>query len=137
MRKILIALTLMFVALPSWAQTQLDFDRCQAKDPDTVIIGCTALIQKGGGTHSGVYHKRALAYLESKLYNEAIADFTKTIALDPKDHSYYVLRGYAYEKKGQSVQAIADYRAAIKLNPKNSSPAKAAQARLNILNATP
>ncbi len=136
MRKVLVAATLTFFALPSWAQTQRDFDWCQAKDaPDKNIIGCTILIQYGAP--AGVYHKRALAYLESKRYDEAIADFTRTIALDPKDHSYYTLRGYAYEMKGQRDRAIADYRRAVKLNPKESEFAKAAEAKLKALNAKP
>ena len=136
MRKAFVAVTLMFIALPSWAQTQRDFDWCQAKDdPDKNIIGCTILIQKGAPY--GVYHQRALAYLETKRYDEAIADFTRTIALDPKDHSYYTLRGYAYELKGQRDQAIADYRRAVKLNPKGSASAKAAEAKLKALNAKP
>jgi Tfp pilus assembly protein PilF len=137
MRRILTVLALVFFALPSWAQSGLEFNLCGAKDdPNANIIGCTALIKKGA-TDYGVYYKRALAYFTKGLYADAIADFTKVIALDRKDHTYYTLRGYAYEKKGQRVQAIADYRTALKLNPPSSSAAKAAQARLKILNATP
>lgn len=137
MRRIWIVLALVFVALPSWAQSRLDFNLCADKDnPDANIAGCTALIQKGEADY-GIYYKRALAYFDKGRYAEAIADFTKVIALDPKNHSYYSLRGFAYEKKGQRTQAIADYRTSIKLNPPDSSPAKAAQARLKALNATP
>lgn len=137
MRRIWIVLVLAFVALPSWAQSRLDFNLCADKDnPDASIAGCTALIQKGE-TDYNIYYKRALAYFDKGRYAEAIADLTKVIALDPKDHSYYSLRGFAYEKKGQRTQAIADYRTSLKLNPPDSSPAKAAQARLKALNATP
>jgi len=125
------------VALPSWAQSRLDFDLCGAKDdPGANIRGCTALIQKGE-TDYGIYLKRALAYFTKGFYDKAVADFTKVIALDPKDHSYYWLRGFAYEKNGQRTQAIADYRTAIKLNPPGSTAAKGAQARLKALNTTP
>ena len=137
MCRIPIVLVLACVALPSWAQSRLDFDLCDAKDdPDANIRGCTALIQKGE-TDYGIYYMRALAYLNKGLYANAIADFTKVIALDPKEHSYYAARGIAYERKGQRAQAIADYRTAVRLNPPNSSAAKAAQARLKALNATP
>lgn len=137
MRRIWIVLILAFVALPSWAQSRLDFDLCAAKDnSDANIAGCTALIQKGEADY-GIYYKRALAYFDKGRYAEAIADLTKVIALDPKDHSYYSLRGFCYEKKGQRTQAIADYRTSLKLNSPDSPPAKAASARLKALNATP
>jgi tetratricopeptide (TPR) repeat protein len=137
MRRILIVLALMLVAAPAWAQTRLDYDMCNAKlDPDANISGCGALIEKGE-TDYAIYDLRALAYFSKGLYAQAIADFTKVIALDSKNHSYYSLRGFAYEKNGQREQAIADYRLALKLNPRDSSPAKAAQARLKVLGAAP
>jgi Flp pilus assembly protein TadD len=137
MRRILIVSALVLVAAPAWAQTRFDYDMCNAKgDPDSNISGCTALIQKGE-TDYAIYDLRALAYFAKGLYDQAIADFTKVIALDAKNHSYYSLRGFAYEKSGRRDQAIADYRMALKLNPRDSSPAKAAQARLKVLGATP
>lgn len=137
MRRILTALTLVFLVFPAWAQSQLDFDMCKAKgDPDASIGGCTTLIEKGV-TDPPVYKERALAHFAKGQYDQAVADFTVVITRDSKDHSNYALRGWAYEKNGQSTQAIADYRAAIKLNPRNSEIAKAARSRLEGLGVKP
>ena len=54
-------------------------------------------------------------------YDQAIADYTKSIEIDPKHpniHYAYNNRGLAYMHKGQDDQAIADYNFAIELNPK-------------------
>jgi len=63
------------------------------------------------------YLNRGNAYIGKGLYDQAIADETKAIALKPDYALAYFDRGFAYEKKGQRDQAIADYRAALKLNP--------------------
>jgi tetratricopeptide (TPR) repeat protein len=52
----------------------------------------------------------------AKPSRSAIADFDKTIALDPKDASVgaaYFNRGNSYQAKGELDRAIADYDKAI------------------------
>jgi len=51
-----------------------------------------------------------------KYCDQAIADYTKTIEIDPKYAYYY--RGNAYRDKGQYDQAIADYTKTIEIDPK-------------------
>ena len=50
-------------------------------------------------------------------YNSAIADFTETIRLAPKNIYAYFNRGIAKSHLGQHIAAIADWNEAIRLNP--------------------
>ena len=54
--------------------------------------------------------------------DQAIADYTQAIALDPKYAVAYNNRGIAYCDKGDLDQAIADYTQAIALDPKYAVP---------------
>ena len=53
------------------------------------------------------------------LYDEAIADYTRAIELDPKDANAFVNRGNAKYLKRNHDEAIADYTKAIDLDPKS------------------
>jgi len=50
-------------------------------------------------------------------HNQAIADFTKALMINPNDATAYNKRGNAYAAKGQYDQAIADYDKALAINP--------------------
>ena len=63
------------------------------------------------------YNNRATAYAEQHQYQQAIADFTKAISLDPRGALTYRNRGLAYHDLGQLNQAIEDYTVAIRLDP--------------------
>jgi len=49
----------------------------------------------------------------------AIAEFTKAIAVNPKRADYYVRRGLAYRDSAQLTKAIADFTTALPLDPNN------------------
>jgi hypothetical protein len=53
-----------------------------------------------------------------KDYDQAIANFTKAIEMDPKYALAYNERGIAYQGRGDYDRAIADYTKAIELDPK-------------------
>ncbi|MFM8331132.1 MAG: tetratricopeptide repeat protein [Candidatus Methylumidiphilus sp.] len=53
--------------------------------------------------------------------DEAIAEYTKEISLDPKYRSAYFMRGQLYVNKGKYDEAIADYTKAISLIVKPKS----------------
>jgi tetratricopeptide (TPR) repeat protein len=60
------------------------------------------------------YYTRGLTrYLENDV-EEAIADFTQAIRLDPQFAHAYVRRGVAY---GNTPEALADFTEAIRLDP--------------------
>ena len=56
------------------------------------------------------------ACLDKGKYDDAIADYDRAIALDPKDATAYTNRGVAYGRKGRVNRAIADYDKAIALD---------------------
>jgi tetratricopeptide (TPR) repeat protein len=55
--------------------------------------------------------------LKSQAFGRAIADFARTIALNPGDIDAYHNRGSAYLGAGQTDLAIADYDRVIALAP--------------------
>ena len=66
---------------------------------------------------AAVYFKRGNSSLDKKLYDSAIADFTKAIELDPKYYLAYNNRGIAFGRKNDFQAAIADHTRAIELAP--------------------
>jgi len=58
---------------------------------------------------------KGIKALSKGLFDQAVANFTKAIELEPDRYSYYQLRGRAYMGKSQTDQAIADYDKALKL----------------------
>jgi len=62
-----------------------------------------------------VYHYRGEAYRRKGDYDQAIADCTKAIRIDPKYAWAYYSRGLAYKKKGDTNRANADFAEAKKL----------------------
>ena len=66
------------------------------------------------------YNRRGLVYEELEKWDDALADYTKTIELSPKWPIAYNNRGYVYLKQKKYVQAKADFETALKLD--NSLP---------------
>ena len=66
------------------------------------------------------YNNRGIAYSDKGLYDQAIADYTKALELNPKDADAYYNRGLAFRKQGLYDQAIADYTKTLELNPKDA-----------------
>ena len=62
-------------------------------------------------------HDRATLYHhELGRYQEAIADYTRAIELEPDHADFYQERGVAYESAGDDVRAMEDYLTAILLD---------------------
>lgn len=72
--------------------------------------------------------QRALSYLDRgvllatrmRAFERAIADFNRTLELDPKNVPALIARGSTYSDLGQFGRAIADFGRAIDLSPQNS-----------------
>jgi tetratricopeptide (TPR) repeat protein len=83
------------------------------------------------------WERRAFAYRSQKKFKEAIADYTKAIATDPKDPDGYRRRAQAHIMAGDSVKAAEDFKAILKIKPDDVD----AQSRLKALetraNASP
>jgi tetratricopeptide (TPR) repeat protein len=63
------------------------------------------------------YNNRGVAYNDRGNFLQAIADYTKAIAISPEYAEAYYNRGNAYGKQGNVSQAIADYTRAIAISP--------------------
>ena len=71
--------------------------------------------------HAHAYGGRAVAYGKLRRYEEALADCSKAIELDPKLAEAWSNRGLIYRKLGQLDKALADYSKAIDLDPKRAT----------------
>jgi len=60
---------------------------------------------------------RAFLYAVNKHYDQAIADYTEAIRLNPQSALTFDARGFVYAAKEDYDRAIADYNEAIRLNP--------------------
>ena len=96
MRGIWIGLALTLVSGPAWAQTPQQRDWCYSPTAtdDQKIDGCSALIQSGRETPANqavAYLDRGIALDNKGLYDQAIADATRVIALKPDNAVAYNL----------------------------------------------
>ena len=90
-------------------------------DMSTILSVCVLIILAVAGCaemKADSYFNRALTYGKKGQYDQAIADYTKAIEINPGHAMAYYNRGRAYAiGKGQYDQAIADYNKAIEINP--------------------
>ena len=70
------------------------------------------------GQTAAEFHKRGLDRARHCQYDEAIADFTEAIRLDPKDADSHTDRATVYAEIGNHDKAIAGLTEAIRLDPK-------------------
>jgi len=105
-----------------------DSDPCsdavnQGKFRDAVTL-CTKQIEGSADAKiiHDAYRYRGIAYVETGKPDLAIADFNKTLEINPNDDEAYNDRGAAYLEIGKIDFAIADYNKSIQLNPSNSEP---------------
>ncbi|MEK7724537.1 MAG: tetratricopeptide repeat protein [Acidobacteriota bacterium] len=66
------------------------------------------------------YYNRGLAYNFQKKFQQAIADFNKTLQLNPQYWKAYSGRGYAYLMLQNYELAIREFTSAIQLNPNDN-----------------
>jgi tetratricopeptide (TPR) repeat protein len=90
-------------------------------DMSTILSVCVLIILTVAGCaemEANSYFNRALTYGKKGQHDQAIADYTKAIEINPGHAMAYYNRGRAYAiGKGQYDQAIADYTKAIEINP--------------------
>ena len=64
------------------------------------------------------YFNRGLIFASAKKqYDEAIADISKAIQINPEFARAYYSRGLVYDAKGNSQRAVIDYNRAIEIDP--------------------
>jgi tetratricopeptide (TPR) repeat protein len=93
-----------------------DYYELKTKDNPLKIHRRMQLLDRAG-LLSAVYAYRATVHSEAGQRDQAIADCTKAIQLDPKLALPYYNRGAIHSGSGQLAEAIPDYTQAIQLNP--------------------
>jgi tetratricopeptide (TPR) repeat protein len=86
-------------------------DQCIARLDEVLEPGTHALHR------SVLIFNRAQVYGGLRRYDEALADYTTVIALDPNYPEYHFDRGVAFRNTGRLAEALADYDEAIRLSP--------------------
>jgi tetratricopeptide (TPR) repeat protein len=117
-----VSLTIMFdLFLTTGARSEEDMCIINGGiDQNLIIQGCTKIIQSGkvkGSDLGYAYALRARAARLKGAPDDAIADATKSIELDPTYGLPYYVRAQAYSNKGEYDQAIKDYNVSLKIRP--------------------
>ncbi len=121
-------LTFLVLLAPSLAVSSLAVSSAFARDttwkdcelaeraPDRSITACSKLL-RAGHAKSGAFHNRGMAYEAKGNLDQAIADISAGIQLDPRRAYRWQERGEIYIKQGNFLQAIDDLNEAIRLDP--------------------
>jgi tetratricopeptide (TPR) repeat protein len=120
-----IALTLIalaFIGLPAHAADQQDFNTCRAaNDVAVTISSCTRVIDDMSlrpEVRAEAYMNRGEANDSTGQKEDAIADYTDVIRLQPDATRAYFGRGQIYQSRGDHDLAIADFSEFVRLDPK-------------------
>ena len=138
----LAALALVAVTMPAPAQSLRDL-KCTG-NPDVPwaeqIAGCTQAIGSGRFSGTGLaklLNNRGVAYLNTRDFDRAIADYDRAISLAPNAAAPLNGRGVAYMAKNDFDHALADLDQAIRLARTTFSPSTAAAFSTPIIGIRP
>ncbi|MGO8756791.1 MAG: tetratricopeptide repeat protein [Terracidiphilus sp.] len=108
-----------------YCQTQADlWSQCSSNDADTVIAGCTVLIQSGqlkGTELAMAFSNQGYGYFQKAQYDQALQDYNQALRIDPKFELAWENRAALYLQKGQYDQAIQDVSQVLLLDPNASN----------------
>lgn len=93
---------------------------CQdAKNPELKAEACTRFLKRGPhpGDLAAVYVERGIAYGMQQKYDPALADFNRSIELDPKSPLGYYNRALLYGRTAKYEKSIADCTKTLELDP--------------------
>lgn len=114
-------LTVLGVILSATIATADDRSLCDSQDasPDARITACSSRILNGvtGKDLAISLRNRGFGYASKNDYDRAIADYDRSIEIDPTSPRTFDLRGNAYRDRHDADHAIADFDQAIKLDP--------------------
>jgi tetratricopeptide (TPR) repeat protein len=108
-------------ATTGYAKSDLCRQYVDNKEYDRAIEECSRMMTVSSYAADEAYNNRGIAYAGKKQYDEAVADYSRAIGLDPVFDKAYTNRGNAYWHLGQFEKSFADYQTAIKLNPDDSN----------------
>jgi tetratricopeptide (TPR) repeat protein len=84
-----------------------------------VVVALQGFIAGQLPGHAMYYSNRGDNDLKNGNYDQAIAEYTQAIDLDPSLTSFYYNRGLAYGSKKDYDNAISDFSQVIKMNPRD------------------
>ena len=102
-------IALLLALVPRSGQAQVD--DCKSRDPDVAVAGCTRVLQKAGLSakdRANAYGFRGLAYAKKGMVDEAVADGTHAVEVDPRSAAAYIHRAYIFLRKPDNDRALAD-----------------------------
>lgn len=121
------ALVSLFLLVPSQARSESDGEAlaaCQREaDPALRVELCTKVVSDKSeieDIQAEALLNRGLAFSVLGADDEAIADYTGAIALNPQYTALYQSRGEAYFRSGDAAKAIADFDAVLKIDAQNT-----------------
>ena len=120
-----VVMTAAGIAAPAFAEKQWKCTGNAGIPWSTQIVECTKAIKSGefkGKELAWAYFNRGNANIRTGRHDNAIADYSEALKLEPTDADIYNNRGNALRRKGQYDRAIADYNEAIKLAPNDPDP---------------
>jgi tetratricopeptide (TPR) repeat protein len=118
---------LMVGSLATGARSGQNEDWCfsdQERTQDESLAGCTALIENGKLSKDKLataYTNRCLVHTQRKENDQAIADCTQAIAINPGVAVTYAQRGEANCQKGDLKNCVADFDEAMRIDPSDPS----------------
>ncbi|HRZ87306.1 MAG TPA: tetratricopeptide repeat protein [bacterium] len=119
-RRILRAATVSIVAAAVCAAIVLSRGRC-AEWKDSITLWESFFRANGAScTSTTPYINRANAYIDTKRYDEAIADLTAALEIDPDHPGALSNRGNAYFFKGDLTRAHNDYSRSLSIEPNSA-----------------
>ncbi len=93
----------------------MTYNRCKIwRDGETLW---TDVIEKYPNQNIAAYSNRGIFYINLGQWDNAIADLTTAIAINPKYPVPYANRGIVYVNLGQQEKAIVDFSKAIEIDP--------------------
>jgi tetratricopeptide (TPR) repeat protein len=118
-----------FLAVAVWPNPGLargslrgeDKECADTANAEAAIAACTRLYEDRGvgrNNRAIALGNRGAAYKVTGRYDEAIADFTLAIELDPDNAQYYCQRGDARLRTNANSEAVDDYTVAIRQSPR-------------------
>ena len=116
--------TFCLVLLTSGMATRADslqdcFDWKGVEPDETNVAACTKFIDQTPQHPqlAKVHRTRGFFFEFADQLDQAIADYSRAIELDPSNEDYFVRRGLSYQKRGDLQLAAADFRKALAIQP--------------------
>lgn len=102
---------------------EADYRTCiRSESAETQRAACTRLIESGWLTKrdlAQVYNNRGVAHWRLDRFDLALADYERSLAINPDDPETYVNKGNAHVFREEHMAALASYGQAVIIDPKH------------------